>query len=176
MVRAIDEWKINPTHLVTLHHAKIAHLVERVLAKHKVAGSIPVFRSMKKCTNCSEFLTKNETKYCSNECQANHRWKLRKEKIENGTAAPDPVPYKRYLKEVRGHKCEICETAEWRGQPVSLILDHISGNAEDWSLKNLRLICPNCDHQTPTFSGRNKGNGRIKRTQKRHELKQLITK
>lgn len=82
---------------------------------------------------------------------------------------------KKYLKEVRGHKCEICQTSEWCGQPIPLILDHISGNSEDWTLQNLRLICPNCDHQTPTFSGRNKGNGRIKRTQKRLELKKAFS-
>lgn len=124
------------------------------------------------CKNCEKPLTRNNN-YCSNNCQAELSWKKRKIIIESGIEGnktnPDPKKFKQYLKEVRGHKCEICETKEWMNQLIPLILDHISGNSDDWSLKNLRLICPNCDHQTPTFSGRNKGNGRINRTKKRHE-------
>lgn len=128
-------------------------------------------RNKIKCFNCNSFLSGNETKFCSIKCQTEHRWKIRKEKIENGVSSNYPIPFKKYLKEIRGHECEICHTKMWNEQPVPLVLDHISGNSDDWSLKNLRLICPNCDAQTPTFSGRNRGNGRIKRKQKRHEEK-----
>ncbi len=56
--------------------------------------------------------------------------------------------------------CAICKTAEWLGQPISLILDHVNGNSGDWKIINLRLVCGNCDMQLPTYKGRNKGNGR----------------
>ena len=50
----------------------------------------------------------------------------------------------------------------WNGQPLSLILDHKSGNACDNRPENLRLLCPNCDSQnTHTRGGANAG--RIKR-------------
>ena len=50
----------------------------------------------------------------------------------------------------------------WNGQPLSLILDHKSGNASDNRPDNLRLLCPNCDSQnTHTRGGANAG--RIKR-------------
>jgi 5-methylcytosine-specific restriction endonuclease McrA len=44
-----------------------------------------------------------------------------------------------------------------------LILDHVDGNADNWELANLRLVCPNCDAQLPTFKSRNRGNGRAYR-------------
>jgi hypothetical protein len=57
----------------------------------------------------------------------------------------------------------MCNTIEWGGKPILLILDHVNGNSEDCSLGNLRLICSNCDTLTPTYKGRNKGKGRFSR-------------
>jgi len=48
-------------------------------------------------------------------------------------------------------------SVEWNGQPLSLILDHISGNSNDNSVENLQLLCPNCDSQLSTRGGKNKG-------------------
>ena len=46
---------------------------------------------------------------------------------------------------------------EWLGQPLPLVLDHVSGNSYDNSPKNLRYRCPNCDSQLVTRGGRNRG-------------------
>jgi transposase-like protein len=55
------------------------------------------------------------------------------------------------------NKCQICRMEPfWNGQPLVLRLDHINGNRDDHRLENLRLVCPNCDSQLPTFTGRNK--------------------
>lgn len=51
--------------------------------------------------------------------------------------------------------CAICGIAEWLNQPLSLELDHINGMKGDHRLENLRLLCPNCHSQTPTWGGRN---------------------
>lgn len=60
---------------------------------------------------------------------------------------------------IKEQKCELCGTSHWRGEQLSLILDHINGINDDHRLVNLRIICPNCDSLLPTFCGRNKKNG-----------------
>jgi hypothetical protein len=51
--------------------------------------------------------------------------------------------------------CSRCGIREWRGRPLAIHIDHINGVEDDWRLENLRMLCPNCHSQTPTFSGRN---------------------
>lgn len=43
----------------------------------------------------------------------------------------------------------------WNGKKLVLILDHINGINNDHRLENLRMLCPNCNSQTDTFSGKN---------------------
>jgi len=43
----------------------------------------------------------------------------------------------------------------WQRKPLSLVLDHINGIKNDHRRENLRFLCPNCNSQTDTFSGRN---------------------
>ena len=47
-----------------------------------------------------------------------------------------------------------------------LELEHKNGNSNDNSLENVCLVCPNCHSQTPTYKGRNKGNGRYMRRER----------
>ncbi len=54
------------------------------------------------------------------------------------------------------YECQECGSGpKWRGTPMSLILDHKNGINNDHRLMNLRLLCANCNTQTPTLSGRN---------------------
>ena len=60
-----------------------------------------------------------------------------------------------------GIKKKICEECgigdSWNGRQLSLQLDHTNGISSDHRLENLKILCPNCHSQTPTFCGRNKG-------------------
>ena len=45
----------------------------------------------------------------------------------------------------------------WNGQELQVRLDHIKGISRGNSPKNLQLLCPNCESQTHTRGGKNKG-------------------
>lgn len=58
--------------------------------------------------------------------------------------------------EVLPQVCAICGCPpEWCGKPLTLVLDHENGIKNDNRVENVRLVCPNCNSQLPTFSGRN---------------------
>ena len=65
---------------------------------------------------------------------------------------------RRLIKEgLKEYKCESCMRTEWRDKPIALELEHIDGRRDNNRLENLRLLCPNCHAQTPTYRGKNKG-------------------
>lgn len=68
---------------------------------------------------------------------------------------------KQYLLENRGDKCESCGYDKKRPDGSSKIqMDHIDGDYTNNLISNLRLLCPNCHEDTPTFGSRNSGGGR----------------
>jgi len=55
-------------------------------------------------------------------------------------------------------QCAFCGiSAQWRGAPLVLEIDHVNGRHNDNRAENLRFLCPNCHSQTETFCGRNIG-------------------
>ena len=59
-----------------------------------------------------------------------------------------------------GRKCWCCQNTQWMDAPIPIELDHVDGNATNNDPANLRLLCPNCHAQTPTYKGKNIGRGR----------------
>lgn len=112
-----------------------------------------------KCVIC-DVPCSNKT--CSIKCTSLYKKQKTNSLILTGIAT-GTKSLKRYLIDSRGHVCEICKSSEWMGNPIPLIMDHINGRAADNSLDNLRLVCPNCDHQLPTFGSKNKHSDRKKR-------------
>ena len=68
---------------------------------------------------------------------------------------PFSLRSRRFIKAVlldeQGNKCLHCSNFEWLGLPITLELDHIDGNNKNNIRENLRLLCPNCHAQTPTW-------------------------
>ena len=64
---------------------------------------------------------------------------------------------KRLLKDgLLKNQCSVCGLVElWNGLKIVMILDHINGDSVDNRIENLRMVCPNCDSQLDTFSGKN---------------------
>ncbi len=63
----------------------------------------------------------------------------------------------RLIKEnILKNECGECKLTTWRNKLISLQLDHINGIRSDNRIENLRLLCPNCHSQCPTYAGKNK--------------------
>ena len=80
-----------------------------------------------------------------------------------------------YIMNEQNNKCAICGiNNEWNGAELVFIMDHIDGDASNSRKENLRLICPNCDSQLPTYKSRNKNSARNLRKQYIHNNHTLI--
>lgn len=116
------------------------------------------------CRNCGK-MTRNSL-WCSPKCKVEGGWKEKKRKIREsgviqfGVEEHNRRIAKRFLIEIKGHQCEVCKLTEWMGQPIPLVLDHVDGNAMNYSVDNVRLVCGNCNMQSETFAGKNRGNGK----------------
>jgi len=64
---------------------------------------------------------------------------------------PGKGNFKSALLSERGHRCEKCLNTEWLGQQIAIELDHVDGNRQNNTRENLKLLCPNCHAQTPTW-------------------------
>lgn len=62
----------------------------------------------------------------------------------------------------REYKCACCGINEWRGNLLTLELEHKDGDSFNNDLSNLEYLCPNCHSQTETFRGRNINTGKKK--------------
>jgi 5-methylcytosine-specific restriction endonuclease McrA len=124
------------------------------------------------CVGCGVGVLGRRPKvFCSNACQQSLRRRLLLEAwLDTGVCGRTSYQghYVRdYLYQEQGGRCAICGIEDtWNGVTPALIVDHIDGDASDSRRENLRLICPNCDSQLPTYKARNRGSGRYYRRQR----------
>lgn len=86
----------------------------------------------------------------------NNRIPLSEILVENSTYTHNKNLKSRLIAEgLLEEKCAKCGLGNsWNGEPLNLQLDHANGINNDNRLINLRLLCPNCHSQTPTFCGK----------------------
>lgn len=74
------------------------------------------------------------------------------------------------------YKCAMCENpGVWMNKKMTLQLDHINGDNTDNRLENLRILCPNCHSQTPTYGNKNRGED-IQTKKDKKKRKRIIKK
>ena len=86
---------------------------------------------------------------------------------------PGKGAFKNALLSERGHKCECCKLSEWLGKIIPLELEHTDGNRKNNTRENLKLLCPNCHAQTPTWR-RGSGSGNSGFKLKRYTDEEMI--
>jgi hypothetical protein len=84
-----------------------------------------------------------------------HRMPFHEMLTENSIATRHNLKTRLLYAGLLKNECYRCGISEWLGKPLPLDLDHINGINNDNRLENLRLLCPNCHSQTPTYRGKN---------------------
>ncbi|WP_060999506.1 HNH endonuclease [Mycolicibacterium mucogenicum] len=121
---------------------------------------------MRSCRGCGTPLVRRSQKiYCGNACQAlARRDASTKLWLETGIGRIDSHQGHYIRDYLLGAQCDCCAicggSTNWQNLPLTLVLDHIDGDPTNNRRENLRLVCPNCDSQLPTYKSRNRGNGR----------------
>lgn len=115
------------------------------------------------CLNCGTEVKKGYTKankYCGNKCQLEYQNKVKLEEWFNGSYSNKkgipPKVAQDWIREQQEGKCLHCGISDWNGKPITLQFDHIDGNRANNTPENIRMLCPNCHSQTPTYGVKGK--------------------
>lgn len=121
-----------------------------------------------RCLNCDKSLEgkPRRQKCCSRSCSLEYLKRHKNKNIQESPGDFNDRTLKKFLLDINGHQCQICGRKTWCGHPIPIELDHIDGHASNNDLENLRLLCSNCHSLTPTYCGKNKGNGREERRER----------
>jgi len=120
-------------------------------AKYQNRNKVKQVKTERICKFCNNNIQKQRGVYCSRNCYKEHMKTKRIERLEDNEIKTN-FTLKRALKHLGFNVCKVCGLSEeWEGKKLVLQLDHIDGNPNNNSIDNVRLLCPNCHSQTPTF-------------------------
>lgn len=115
----------------------------------------------KPCFYCSE-LTYARNKYCSNKCQANHKYDQKVKQLLDGEFSNKYLKggqdswLRKFMISVYGETCSSCGVGNiYNNKQLVLEIDHINGRCHNNVLSNLRFLCPNCHSQTDNYKAKN---------------------
>ena len=166
--KAIAKWEQEARHCPTCGERIPYSKRKNKFCNHSCAASSVNVGVRRHGTKRSCLLCGNpvRTKFCSTACQNEYFYREKVQAWLRGDStglSADGLGVlsfvRRWILERDGHRCSVCLLAEWQGEPIPLVLDHIDGNAHHNTSSNLRMVCGNCNMQLPTFAGRNRGNG-----------------
>ena len=124
------------------------------------------------CLFCGKLLTgqRQSGVFCGPKCWAELDYQQYIQKWKAGVVDGSKCPagdilsnhIRRYIFEKYNSACVKCgwhEVNQYTGK-VPCQVNHIDGNSSNHKEENLELLCPSCHSLTPSYGGRNRGNGR----------------
>ena len=174
--KRIDSYLLNPSICLTCQAIIPYELRRNKFCNHSCSASFnniarsTANKEVSICRNCDkDFIAGKSSNgyYCSFECSAEHKVKVRIDEWLSGGAVASKAAIKSYLLKQQNNCCASCGIQNiWNNKPIVFDLEHKDGNSDNNVRENLELICPNCHSQTDTYKGKNKGNGRFIRMQR----------
>lgn len=126
-------------------------------AARKLNINYKAFR--KKTKNLGLFVPNQSRKGVKRECYENNKNRFLLDDILDGKHpfyGSSKLRIRLISSGIKEDMCESCGLVYWKGEKISLHLDHIDGDHTNHKLNNLRILCPNCHSQTDTYCAKNK--------------------
>ena len=155
--------ELNDEEFINLVKSKVSYkeILEHFHMQYKTGGNMRTLKERICYLNINtDHIDYNTTKFKNKTKSCKYKNTLNVVLVENSTYSRCSLKRRLLKNGMLKNECSICGLKnEWQGKKLTLIIDHINGVNNDNRLENLRIVCPNCNIQLDTHSGKNsKGN------------------